>query len=386
MDNPMTEKAPPLFFWQNMPTHHQAASLDELARLWPAEVTGVWGSRISNARRRLGWAEPATTHLRHRYLASETKQWKEEIRKLAEDHHDAIHVFSGIGAYAPATYGFSCLSQRKAPHLGLIVETPIMLGWQRYVRHWKTKFYYRGHLDELGCVFAMGSASMDYYSRLGFSADQLFPFFYQEEVPAALFRASGETLKLVYAGQINFRKGLDTLIRAIPFISGGPWTLTIYGDGPDREGLEREVRQQGLSAQVIFKGNTPAAALIVDLPQYDLCVVPSRFDGWGMVVNEALQSGVPVLASDRTGSSDLVRSSAAGSVFAAGDHRRIAELISERLKDSALLAQEKRAAVRFAPRIAPTVAAGYMRDTFRHVFLGECRRPIATWLSASERS
>ena len=137
---------------------------------------------------------------------------------------------------------------------------------------------------------------------------------------------------------------------------------------------------------MFFKGNTPSANLIRELPQYDLCIVPSRFDGWGMVVNEALQSGVPVLASDRTGSSDLVRSSAAGSVFAAGDHRRIAELISERLEDRALLAQEKRAAVRFAPRIAPTVAAGYMRDTFRHVFLGECRRPIATWLSASERS
>ena len=80
MDNPMTKKAPALFFWQNMPTHHQAASLDELARLWPAEVTGVWGSRISDARRRLGWAEPATTHLRHRYLASERRQWKEEVR------------------------------------------------------------------------------------------------------------------------------------------------------------------------------------------------------------------------------------------------------------------------------------------------------------------
>ena len=386
MDNPMTKKAPPLFFWQNMPTHHQAASLDELARLWPAEVTGVWGSRISDARRRLGWAEPATTHLRHHYLASETKQWKEEVRKLADEHREAIHVFSGIGAYAPATYGFSCLSERKAPRLGLIVEPPIMLGWRRYVRHWKTKFYYHGHLEEIGCVFAMGSTAMSYYSELGFSAARLFPFFYQEDVPPASFRALGETLNLVYAGQVNFRKGLDTLIQSLPLLNGGPWTLTIYGDGPDRGRLEREVHQQGLAAQVFFKGNTPSATLIRELPQYDLCIVPSRFDGWGMVVNEALQSGVPVLASDRTGSSDLVRSSAAGSVFAAGDHRRIAELISERLEDRALLAQEKRAAVRFAPRIAPSVAAGYMRDTFRHVFLGEGERPAASWLSASERS
>jgi glycosyltransferase involved in cell wall biosynthesis len=384
MDNPMTEKVPPLFFWQNMPTHHQAASLDELARLWPAEVTGVWGSRISDARRRLGWAEPATTHLRHRYLTSETVQWKDEIRKLADDHREAIHIFSGIGAYAPATYGFSCLSERKAPRLGLIVEKPIMLGWRRHVRHWKTKLYYRGHLAELGCVFAMGSAGMDYYSRIGFSAAQLFPFFYQEDVPPPVFRALGDPLKLVYAGQINFRKGLDTLIRALPLLRGERWTLTIYGDGPDREGLEREVRHQGLADRVAFKGNTPASALIGEFLEYDLCIVPSRFDGWGMVVNEALQSGVAVLASDRTASSDLVRSSGAGAVFAAADHRRLAELISERLLDRTLLAEEKKAAVRFAPRIAPSVAAGYLRDAFRHAFLGAGERPVATWLSASE--
>ena len=369
-----------------MLSHHQAASLDELARLWPGEVTGVWCSRISDARRRLGWAEPATKHLRHHYLASEATQWKQEVRKLTDEHRDAIHVFSGIGAYAPATFGLSCLSKRKAPYLGLIVEKPVMLGWRRYLRHWKTKFYYRGHLDELGCIFAMGSVGMDYYSRLGFSATQLFPFFYQEDVPEASFRAPGEALRLVYAGQINYRKGLDTLIRALPLFSGDLWTLTIYGDGPDREGLEREVRLQGLADQVVFKGNTPASAFIGELSQYDLCIVPSRFDGWGMVVNEALQSGVPVLVSDRTGSSDLVRSSSAGAVFPVGDSRRIAELISERLMDHALLAKEKRAAVRFAPRIAPSVAAEYMRDTFRHVFLGEGDRPVATWLSASEHS
>jgi glycosyltransferase involved in cell wall biosynthesis len=382
----MVKAAPPLFFWQNMPTHHQAASLDELARLWPAEVTGVWGSRISDARRRLGWVEPVTTHLRHRYLASETKQWKEEIRSLADEHREAIHVFSGIGAYAPATYGFSCLSERKAPRMGLIVEPPIMLGWRRHMRHWKTKFYYHGHLEEIGCVFAMGSTAMSYYSALGFSATRLFPFFYQEDVPPASFRAPGETLNLVYAGQVNFRKGLDTLIQALPLLSVGPWSLAIYGDGPDRGSLEKIVRRQGLADRVIFKGNTPSAQLIRELPRYDLCVVPSRFDGWGMVVNEALQSGLAVLASERAGSSDLVKSSGAGAVFAAGDHRRIAELISERLKNQALLAQEKRAAVRFAPRIAPTVAAAYLRDTFRHVFMGEGERPVATWLSSSERS
>ncbi len=386
MDSPVTKKAPPLFFWQNMPTHHQAASLDELARLWPAEVTGVWGSRISDARRRLGWAEPTTTHLRHRYLADEAKQWKQEVRTLADAHRDAIHVFSGIGAYAPATYGFDCLSERNAPRMGLIVEPPIMLGWRRHVRHWKTKFYYRGHLKELGCVFTMGSAAMSYYSRLGFASAQLFPFFYQEEVPPAIFREPGQVLQLAYAGQINFRKGLDTLIDALPLLPCAEWKLTIYGDGPDRQRLERKVRQQGLAAQVVFRGNTPAATLIGELPRYDLCIVPSRFDGWGMVVNEAIQSGVPVLASDQTGSSDLVRSSGAGAIFPAGDRGRLAELISERLLDRARLAEEKRAALRFAPRISPAIAAEYLSNTFRHVFLGEGVRPVATWLSTSESS
>jgi glycosyltransferase involved in cell wall biosynthesis len=187
-------------------------------------------------------------------------------------------------------------------------------------------------------------------------------------------------IKIAYAGQINFRKGLDTLIKALPLLVGNQWTLTIFGDGPDRERLERKVHLMGLSSQVFFKGNTPAGKLIEELPQYDLCVVPSRFDGWGMVVNEALQSGVPVLASDCTGSSDLVRSSGAGAVFPVGDFRRIAELISDRLRSRSILADEKRAAIRFAPRIKPSVAAEYLRDVLRSVFMGEGNRPAAPWL------
>ncbi|MEI7800692.1 MAG: glycosyltransferase [Opitutaceae bacterium] len=374
-------KVPSIFFWQNMPTHHQASSLDELAKLWPAEVTGVWGSRISEARRRLGWAEPSTTHLKNIFLSNEEKQWKKEIRKMTAEHHESIHVFSGIGAYAPATFGFSCLSERKASRLALIVETPIMLGWQRHLRHWKTRFYYHYHLDKIGCVFAMGSAGMSYYSKIGFTDKQLFPFIYQEEVAPVSYRAPSDVIKIAYAGQINFRKGLDTLIKALPFLVGDQWTLTIFGDGPDRERLERKVHLMGLSSQVFFKGNTPAGKLIEELPQYDLCVVPSRFDGWGMVVNEALQSGVPVLVSDRTGSSDLVRSSGAGAVFPVGDYRRIAELISGRIRNQSILTEEKRAALRFAPRIRPSVAAEYLRDVLRSVFMGEGDRPSAPWLA-----
>ncbi|MGA0133217.1 MAG: glycosyltransferase [Opitutales bacterium] len=375
--------APGLFFWQNMPTHHQAASLDALAELWPAPVTGVWCSRISEARRRLGWSEPATRHLAHRYLPADRPAWKKEVREVIDAHAEDIHVFSGIGAYAPVTHALGLLSARPAPKMGLIVEMPVMLGWRRHLRHLKARYHYRRHYGRMGCVLTMGAAAREYYAQLGFERRRLFPFFYQTEAPAPAPRAAPAVLSLAYVGQINHRKGLDVLLEALARVADAGWTLTVYGDGPDRARAEKFAVSAGLAGRVRFLGSVPSEEVLRRLPSHDLCIVPSRFDGWGMVVNEAIQSGVPVLVSDRAGSSELLAASHAGAVFPAGDPRRLAELIDARLRDRSLLDSERRAAAAFAPRLAPGEAARYLRDVLRHVFLGEGDRPAPGWLPPS---
>jgi len=92
------------------------------------------------------------------------------------------------------------------------------------------------------------------------------------------------------------------------------------GDGPLRGALESQVREAGLEPWVHFTGLKTTAEV---LPYYAFAqgfVLPSRQEPWGLVVNEALASGLPVVVSNRCGcAGDLVGHGTNGFLFDA-DH------------------------------------------------------------------
>lgn len=94
-------------------------------------------------------------------------------------------------------------------------------------------------------------------------------------------------------------KGLDLLLAAFQRLAGpgGPmerWRLVIVGDGPQLPYLRRYARQEGLQGRVHFTGHVPEGARF--LKAFDLCVIPSRSEGFGLTALEALGAGVPVIA------------------------------------------------------------------------------------------
>jgi glycosyltransferase involved in cell wall biosynthesis len=81
-----------------------------------------------------------------------------------------------------------------------------------------------------------------------------------------------------------------------------------------------------------FKNQTELPAF------YDLSVIPSLLEPWGLVVNEVMNAGKPVLASDPVGAAAaLIEEGVNGEVFPAGDTHRLAELMRDWLSDPASL-------------------------------------------------
>jgi glycosyltransferase involved in cell wall biosynthesis len=111
--------------------------------------------------------------------------------------------------------------------------------------------------------------------------------------------------------------------------------LVLIGDGPDREGLERLVDDLGIRAFVRFLGFCPnpfpyiRAALAL--------VLSSRYEGFGMVLGEAMALGTPVISTDcPTGPRDLLDGGKAGLLVAPGDVDGMADAIDRLASDSAL--------------------------------------------------
>lgn len=89
--------------------------------------------------------------------------------------------------------------------------------------------------------------------------------------------------------------------------------------------MENEIRKLKLEGKIWLLGTKPQAEVPLFMQQADVFILPSVYDGWGAVVNEALQAGCYVICSDAAGASDLIRQEErVGKVFRRGSIKQLA--------------------------------------------------------------
>ena len=125
--------------------------------------------------------------------------------------------------------------------------------------------------------------------------------------PAAFPRVevfAGPTVRAGYLGRLDPMKAPYNLLAAVEFGRGEEAELHYFGDGPERARLEREVDRRGLRGRVFFHGTVsrPQDALA----RIDLLWQPSAVEGFGLVVIEAMASGVPVVSVWAGGVKDIL--------------------------------------------------------------------------------
>ena len=133
-------------------------------------------------------------------------------------------------------------------------------------------------------------------------------------------RADGDVEWLISLGRLAPQKGFDILIESFAAIAGKhpKWRLAIYGEGPDRPLLERQLAASGCADRIVLPGLTrdPAAAL----RSASLFVLPSRFEGYPNALLEALAQGLPVLATSCPGGTvEILANGAHGMLVPADD-------------------------------------------------------------------
>ena len=174
-------------------------------------------------------------------------------------------------------------------------------------------------------IAAIGSEAVDVYRRL-FPGIRVFniPYF----CDLADFRTAAtarrtqrkHTVDVLFSGQLIERKGVDLLIRAFARVSDQvpELRLQLLGTGPALDVLRGMIPLE-LRDRIQFLGFQQPDVLPTIFAAADMFVLPSRHDGWGVVVNEALGAGLPIIVSDRVGARDLVEHGCNGFITVAGD-------------------------------------------------------------------
>lgn len=167
-------------------------------------------------------------------------------------------------------------------------------------------------------TLCIGSAAVDAYARIQGSDRALVNFPYHSDTSRFPGRGSREASRLrfqlddsvvfLFSGSLIPRKGCDLLLQTFCALNqgGANAQLLIAGDGPDRPTLEASLTPP-IAARVRFLGHCEQVELPAIFAAADVFVLPSRHDGWGVVLNEAAAAGLPIIATDSTGAAhDLV--------------------------------------------------------------------------------
>jgi glycosyltransferase involved in cell wall biosynthesis len=129
--------------------------------------------------------------------------------------------------------------------------------------------------------------------------------------------------RIVFAGQVVLRKGLRTLLDALTLAARPEWRVDFYGAvaGESRQDLDG---YRG-ATPLTFHGPVAQTTLATALRAGSVMVLPSLEEGFGLVVPQALNCGLPVIVSDRVGGKDLIRHRGNGSITPVGDAAALAE-------------------------------------------------------------
>ena len=223
--------------------------------------------------------------------------------------------------------------RRKGIPAVLMSETK----WNDSRRPWWKRVVLRHLVAQAGAGLVSGTLAADFLERLGMPADRIFrPY---GVVDNDLFRAAADKRAgagakryfLVCCRLIEARKNLSTLLAAYADYQRKcpkPWPLVVCGDGEDSLRYRQQVESLGIKKSVRFAGFLQAAELAEVYAGAGALVHPAKREAWGLVVNEAMAAGLPVLVSDVCGCApDLVVSGDNGFTFDPGDVSGLAELL-----------------------------------------------------------
>lgn len=281
------------------------------------------------------------------------------VNKLIKDGFDVL-LAAGWDSLASQA-GFFLARMLRRPYIQWSGSTAYEKSWRRTITLPLVKAMVRG---SAACV-AYGTRARDYLISLGASPDRVHIAYNTVDVgwfgeQADRIRAQRDEIRrqlglgpgpvILFVGQLIERKGVRDLVEAYSQVERKrpEAQLLLVGYGP----LESELRAY-LSTRYPGRARVTGHVPIPDLPRYyvvsDCFVLPSHEEVWGLVLNEAAASGLPLVTTEPVGAGpDLINPGINGFIVPASSPAAIADAVLAALDDSEQMGRASRSIVRKA--------------------------------------
>ncbi len=374
-------KRPRILVWQPVLTDHLAYVLDALGNVADADLETVAITHNQAERVKQGWQPLGLEHLNPAILSR--NKWIGQVVGLLRRRPDTVHLFCGpFGDLRITVALLAALALRRKVYVVSEPYSPSATGYledgNRYIAGLKARlrpFIYRlfgiALRRRMTGVFAISPLASQQFREMGVPETAIFPFGYFVPSPgidpaqAEQDANSATRLKLCFVGSLILRKGLHRLIQATRAVTGSAVSLDVYGAGdPSKYDIDGDT--------VNYCGLIPFGTASTVMSGYDAVVVPSEHDGWGVVVNEALSAGVPVVVSRNVGASAMVEKFGCGIVYDPEQPDALHKALTRLASNPDELPDLQVATKVLQPLLEPEVAGRYMADVMFGATVPSC--------------
>ena len=362
------------------PTPYRAPLLDRIAALPDVELTAIYAARTVASRK---WA----TVLHHKAVFLRGVAVPGARRVVRHDYPITPSIFDALRSAQPhvvVVSGWSTFASQAALFWCRLRRVPCVLlveshdagpkaGWRRTVKTTAVPPILRSAAS----VLVVGSLARESVVALGAEPARVRVFANTIDVTAWAKRADelagrrselraafglAEEVVVLSVARLAPEKGLDVLLRAATAAGVRP---LLVGSGPERAYLETVARD------ALFTGELPEDRVAEAYAAADIFALLSAHEPWGVAVNEAAASGLPLVLSDRVGAAaDLLRDGENGVLVPSGDVTAAADALR-------LLAVDPTLRQRYGARSRELMSAwGY--DPSVEALVEACREAIAS--------
>ena len=301
--------------WMNIPSHHQEyffKALHEHGAIDP-EVR-YYALELLEQRKKCGWILPNLEEYEKISLSPE------EI--LSPRLKKRIHVIAPGGKFTTELAILATRNNLCWCHWSERLELPLAtkLGfrnwlWQAlcpvywfYYTRIKPDPYWKLLKTSARLIFAQGVLAQKSLKHWGAAPNKIFPLYYtvaalphDELDMETLHYAAGKRIFLCCAS-LEKRKGISILLQAFALLHDVPnWCIVFVGNDHSQGYFQQQAKALGIETKVFFRGTVTSDHIAKVIAAADVFVLPTLFDGWGVVLNEAASLGKPLISTTECG-------------------------------------------------------------------------------------
>ena len=339
-------------FYTNSVSPHQLPLARELVnRLGVENYRYVYTTPLTEDRRKCGWADVKETWIvQARYGEGVVDEMLENCDILLSGQR-VLNLFEKRAVKGLKTYYYSERWFKPVSIVRLFGLFDCSIpGWVRMLvpsyRRMAKRFVRWMNSDPNARCLAIGPWAKKDMLRIGVDESKIVPWGYfvapsdhktslhSQPQPST---STSSPLRILWVGRMVYLKRVDTIIRAVREVErrgeDGQWKiqLILVGDGPEKNRLQylaNRTIEQSNNQIITFLPSQPIDKIREIMRGHDVFVFASDArDGWGAVVNEALEEGLVAIGTYETGASATMLSKERQ--FMAGDWRRLAMLLKE---------------------------------------------------------